>query len=995
MNSFKKISLTVFVFSLFVVAFFNAGTETNIIVTIHPNNVINNALPEVGYNNHMSHVAYNMENPAFISAVKNLNLEWIRWPAGTANDSFDWRTGYISRERNTQLMRRSSIFQDFFKEGLLLKAKGPQGLLQYSNVASQLGLKLVVNINGFTSSPEETDQLAKYCKDHGIVVAAWQFSNEPYYFDYLSNKPANFYLDAADYADKMKLYHNAVRRHLPHAETYLYYSTTGNKANWDQILRNYPDPYWTGITYHTYEGGRGTSFDEAMRSANTALRSIASRVDDPAGGYISNSSSPQIPIMITELNGSLQNDNIMKGSMYNALFLVDSQLKLSVKPNIKYLASFRLSNGAIDANEHLEEKALAMYHKNLSFDGNGQFTFSERFIGTALKWIHTTIINSQKAVVTTVSGSPNVSAEHGQSIPAIHAQAYIGRNNKNYLVVTNKSANSYNLKVRSSNALMNNSHFTIKRMYSVNPANRSLDSGITINENISNQSHIQIPAYSIVHLTWTANNTIKPKQPYISKIIASSDNGKANVIITAKLSPLVPSYDVIVDKIGTTKTRTKTNIATNLTKYNQQQLRVFNLGTHATYSFRICPSGTTEGPHCSASVNKYIGPPSAIGFIQASKGDFNDVILHWDSSLGANTYQVFIRTTTLEGSTEQTINTDMSSYTLTHSQPGTSYTFDVKAINSFGESPVKSGSFTNNGDVVRAPVDVFAQKKNGNKCTIKWTPAYQDYKNIVNFEDNTTGSWTFQQTASTISDYTRSTVVNKGLEIEGSNKTVIGKIKNEQWENASLHFDLIDLELLNSNSSIIIASRFKDQNNLLGLMLSPGTTQQCSNNKISVGFDIISRIDGNETVLKSLPDMCLSKDAQQIGFDLYAQKAVALLNAIPLTHINIPDQISAELSSGTVAILATNAHTLIDNITVMESVPTSLAGVRKTQRRYRVEKAYDSPSDFVFVGNSAVDQLDDIHCNSNGRKVYYRVFGFDFNTKQKSNFSSNIATLSE
>jgi hypothetical protein len=154
--------------------------------------------------------------------------------------------------------------------------------------------------------------------------------------------------------------------------------------------------------------------------------------------YVANLTNPEIFIGEhgVKLGGLLDN------SQYGGIYVSESVLRLVTNPAISYLAGYRLTSGVYTpSNDYgaLLEDAFQ--------DGAEVNTASLNFNpyystpAASLRVVDGAVNQGTVAWGTTITGGDSVN-KTGGTMPALFAQALKGDNGKNYVVITNKSANA-------------------------------------------------------------------------------------------------------------------------------------------------------------------------------------------------------------------------------------------------------------------------------------------------------------------------------------------------------------------------------------------------------------------------------------------------------------------------------------------------------------------------------------------------------------------------
>ena len=131
-----------------------------------------------GYNVALMSVAFGYRDPRWIAQVRRLGPGWLRYPAGTRSEAFDWTTGASHQSWVDTVSRSfSPEVQADFRETLqdtmeVLAAKGGEHLDEAAMLARTARARgLIVCVNVFTDTPISAKQFAAYVKRHGIPVS--------------------------------------------------------------------------------------------------------------------------------------------------------------------------------------------------------------------------------------------------------------------------------------------------------------------------------------------------------------------------------------------------------------------------------------------------------------------------------------------------------------------------------------------------------------------------------------------------------------------------------------------------------------------------------------------------------------------------------------------------------------------------------------------------------------------------------------------------------
>lgn len=361
-------------------------------------------------NMHITNRAYHFTDSDYVDMVKDLNAKWGRWSAGTANDVFNSKTGQMPEERNAQLFDNCKLYYKYDWEREIASGKGYMDLVAYYEFLRKTGSRLTIVVNGFTSTPNEMADLAKFCIDNNIIFDYWELSNEPYLFNGGAAALPKFYNSAVDYLNKLKPFRDAIKNVDPNAKTTVAYTPKGNNT-WDQSILNYTAgaavPWWDAIVWHTYEANdpddsNGISFSESMQNGNWLLPQLRSRIDN---NYLANSELNPIPIIQNELDVKVAGP--LYNTQYNAIYNAEAMMRLSTVPKAS----------------------------NYMLTGTGGIPLWFKTAGLSNKLVNQAINNSSKRWNAAVTGGTTVATLSdtlsSSTAPALYATAYKGDYNNN------------------------------------------------------------------------------------------------------------------------------------------------------------------------------------------------------------------------------------------------------------------------------------------------------------------------------------------------------------------------------------------------------------------------------------------------------------------------------------------------------------------------------------------------------------------------------------
>src|SRR5262245_63036767 len=113
------------------------------------------------------------------AAAAGFDGGWLRFPAGTAGDAYDWQTGTVPDAFLSHFDPAGELATKARAYQTNLAVKGPMLLADAASLAAAAhGSSLIVCVNAFTDSVASARALARYVRDHGIPVRYWELANE-------------------------------------------------------------------------------------------------------------------------------------------------------------------------------------------------------------------------------------------------------------------------------------------------------------------------------------------------------------------------------------------------------------------------------------------------------------------------------------------------------------------------------------------------------------------------------------------------------------------------------------------------------------------------------------------------------------------------------------------------------------------------------------------------------------------------------------------------
>ncbi|UOY08042.1 fibronectin type III domain-containing protein [Muricauda sp. SCSIO 64092] len=466
-----------------------------------------------GYNNRSVDQAWSYKNPEFVDALKAGKTGWMRYLSGTISDPFNMNTGEYELEWIEQFRRVNNQVKAYER----VEVKGPQLVYDLYQALGEAGAKLIVTWPGFMAGPEEARIFAKFCEDNNIVVEYWQLNNEPYFF--LPNRNHWFYNNGADYAAKMEALDQAIKEGYsgaltaPNADWGVDFS-----GNFSLGVRNFNPQYYDVLSYHSYASFNNSNPapDLAIRNANAGMK--IGGTDAPTKAR--NVYGEDFRYFITEFNVFNNGfDKSYYAGMYNAEFMIRN----TVFDNMDYLGLHVFNVDVVVPNFNHNSLLDNAFASGTDVDADAiEYGFNISTQGEVILIAGEALNNSNFSLDTEVTGGEVVAAEHPNSlvseIPALFARAYNGANNKDYVLISNKSSIPHEITLQGMDLPQD---VLVTSITSDDPL---VLSGILPTQETKDLSNgkITVPGYSMTRLEWVVGQrTPKTNRIFKSEVTSS------------------------------------------------------------------------------------------------------------------------------------------------------------------------------------------------------------------------------------------------------------------------------------------------------------------------------------------------------------------------------------------------------------------------------------------------------------------------------------------
>jgi hypothetical protein len=387
-------------------------------------------------------------DPKMRAMLAGLDLGWMRFPAGTMDDAWDWRTGQMKPEWIAKFKNeKAELYQRFVFADQILRAKGGNTLDDYAALVKTLRTSpsgtpgsqdthTIGVVNTFTDTPESAAALAVEAEKKGLHVDVWELGNEPFYFK-------DFYPTGAAYLKSAEPFAKAIKAAVPSAKVAVYIQR--NDA-WLESMASYKNRYWDELYWHPYPGAKDAGdVNGKMAFYNEFLADTTNRwVDQDIVRLFGSGMQMEI---------SEYGVGAMRGSQYAAVFLAEFMLRFSSDPHVTqagmHILVGRQGNGdnAIAlTNDHTDELVAAAQAGKAVDTTTFDYGFYYTPYGLEMQLIDPVIGTSDAVLATSVKSAASVSAQ-SSAINAIYAQAYRSAGGANHLLLTNKSSSPQTVQV--------------------------------------------------------------------------------------------------------------------------------------------------------------------------------------------------------------------------------------------------------------------------------------------------------------------------------------------------------------------------------------------------------------------------------------------------------------------------------------------------------------------------------------------------------------------
>ena len=665
-----------------------------------------------GFNMRIADSPWTYSHPEFKAGVKMMNPGFLRYFSGTSGDYFDIHTGqyelqwFEGTSSNPGTGGDDGSQDDYSSIPALYKwmeGKGAHRFIDFANMCGETGTKIVVTWNGFYESAHKAAQFARFCKNNNIIVDNWQFCNEPNFFvvprRYIWN-------DGEDYAHKMKEIADSIKSVLPNANLALSYGWSWGSSTFASEIKQYQNKYgryWNNASIHAYPTHRNAdvAFNDGFLTANKSLETATSNsyFSSMVGNTWTNAK-----LMITEFG--VWND-ALNSTNYSGIYVAEYYMRLSQQAQASLIGKHHIASAFKPVNK-FQTEIMAAYDTQTPLNTdllNTGYTIDSEGYGHYL--VNKAFKNSSYAWKTSHNNAELVPKRDGGSIPAIYATAYKGMNDRDYLLVTNKTADQHELNIMMDGVLLNKKAY-VEYFSDINPANSVT---ATVADSMT-ADLIKLKPYSVTRIEWLKESNAIPV-PLATRIYSVEHQLNAVVLKWWKRD-IATAY--VVNYGTTSGNYTQTVVV------NDNVAEITGLQAGATYYFVVKATNTSGSSAFSNEVSTKAAAPSST-VINYKHEDTGRISIHWESVPFANGYRVKYGTS--PGIYTHIIDAgNVTGYLFRKMQNNQPYYFSVVPYNGYGEgiaSPEITATPVANRPWV--PYLVNAVEKSNGTVKIDWTPS--------------------------------------------------------------------------------------------------------------------------------------------------------------------------------------------------------------------------------------------------------------------------------
>ncbi|MBB6634641.1 fibronectin type III domain-containing protein [Cohnella thailandensis] len=792
-----------------------------------------------GLNNEPERTPIVMNNPDVVDAALEYGrIGFVRWPGGTPTNSFSWKLGFTDSEFTGQAQKEPRRYYNQLYSKRYQIAKGGEQISDYVEFLQRTGAKAVIMVNVLQYNPEQARDLAKYLYDNHVPVLYFELGNEiSFYVPDSGNQQAAF-KTGTDYLDRAKVFNDAIKLAYPGAKTVISMSN-GQVQNFDEDVYNYPNRYWDAITTHRF-AGNGTTASAAMTNANGFLNGWDSLIQN---NYVANLGDPEIFIG----EHGVQLGGLLDNTQYGGIYVSESVLRLVTNPHISYLAGYRFANGVFTPSVNHGTLLEDAYQDGTAIDTSAlDFVPYYSTPAASLQVVDGAVNQGSTAWGTTVTGGGDVSMTGG-TMPALFAQAFKGDNGKNYVVLTNKSANELEADIRMDGSTVT-AAMTKTYTTSADPLATNSAASLTVVavQSSATGNPVLVPPYSVMRVEWTRSAT--PETPRAPALM-NTEVGNQSVTLKWQSSVNATGYKV---KYGTSSGSYTTTVDAG----NALTQTISGLSNGSTYYFSVTAYNSGGESAVSNETSAKLSAPAAPMARRAYAETSGNIAVEWQSVPGAAGYKLKYGPAPGSYPNEIDVGNNLGKL-VTGLTPGTTYYFAVTAYNGRGEGAASAEmTAAAAGALPLAPHDAAITSESSTSIGISWVPTRTEtYREF--FEDGMANSWTAKTgTWSVVTDNARGASFYQSS-LSGTGLTIFDSSATGSYEGEAM-FEPVAADAGKAAYAYGVVARYVDNSNYYKFVYNVNEDK----------FKIVKVLNGTETVIASKTRAQVLNGANAAALDL-------------------------------------------------------------------------------------------------------------------------------
>jgi hypothetical protein len=461
--------------------------------------------------------------------AQTMDLGWVRFPAGTADDDYNWATGETPDSMLSQFTNNAPGNDYSIMQTDQQIVGGKQDGISLTDFSSFLGTQSTGSskthaigvINTFTDSTTSAANLVSAAVNNGISTDVWELGNEPSYFT--PSNGSNFYQNATDYLGKVSLFASSIKSASPSAKVAVWVPPNASYA-WTTDTANFSTPFWDELYTHSYPGATGSLPSNITDNADNEIAFYNGFLLNNTNSLVDAQFAPLFGgnSMLIEFSEYNMGVNLLNPGLYNADFIAEYAMRLSSDSHVTNVGMHMLvgvtgqAQLAITTVNDDSSTLQAEYLQNKPPLNTTTYNFGYYVTvpGLALQ-IMDGVINTSSGVLPTSVGNSAPARYYDSNfnaltMPAIYAQAYSTSQGTYHVLLTNKSSMSQSVSIVQDGSQVTQTLATrsigasnsTTSQYASKQNTSSSQSAVTIVKG-TGAGTVTVPAYGVMDVSWT------------------------------------------------------------------------------------------------------------------------------------------------------------------------------------------------------------------------------------------------------------------------------------------------------------------------------------------------------------------------------------------------------------------------------------------------------------------------------------------------------------